>query len=86
MTAAGYRGGVVLSRRASWFLTAVGMWTWLIWPRFLAAIWRDARSWDSGPTSFLLVHLVLIATSLAIGTAVGVLGVRGLGSGRGRDG
>ncbi|GGK30774.1 hypothetical protein GCM10010124_24440 [Pilimelia terevasa] len=64
------------------FLTAVGAWTWLIWPRFAVAIWRDARAWTGGgaglgaPTSFLWVHAALIAASLAVGTAVGVLGIR----------
>jgi hypothetical protein len=55
---------------------AVGVWTWLIWPRFGLAIWQDDRSFSNGsPTSFLWVHAVLIAVSLALGTAVGVLGV-----------
>jgi len=75
---------VALSRRASWFLLAVGVWTWLIWPRFLKAIWADDRSWDDGPTAFFLVHAVLIGTSLAIGTAVGWLGWRGVRAGRAR--
>ena len=68
---------MVISRRWAVFLTAVGVWTWVIWPRFGLAIWRDDRSFAGGrPTSFLLVHAVLIAASLAVGTAVGVLGVR----------
>ena len=70
--------GVVLSRRWSAFLVLVGVWTWLIWPRFGMAIWRDDRSFaDGSPTSFLVVHALLIGASLAIGTTVGVLGVRG---------
>lgn len=53
------------------------MWTWVIWPRFGLAIWDDDRSFHNGsPTAFLWVHAVLIAASLAIGTTVGVLGVR----------
>jgi hypothetical protein len=59
------------------FLMAVGIWTWVIWPRFGLAIWDDDRSFGNGsPTTFLWVHAVLIVASLAIGTAVGVLGVR----------
>jgi hypothetical protein len=71
-----------ISRRWAAFLVGVGVWTWVIWPRFGLAIWRDARSWSTGtvgegsPTSFLLVHALLIAASLAIGTAAGYLGVR----------
>ena len=69
---------MVLSRRWSVFLVAVGVWTWLIWPRFGLAIWKDDRSFAGGaPTSFLWVHALLIVASLAIGTTVGVLGVRG---------
>jgi len=69
---------VTLSKRASWFLVAVGVWSWVIWPTFLRNIWKDDRSWDDGPTAFFLVHLVLTVVSLAIGTAVAWLGVRAL--------
>jgi hypothetical protein len=69
---------VVLSRRWSAFLIAVGVWSWLIWPRFGLAIWDDERAFrDGSPTSFLWVHALLITASLVIGTVVGVLGVRG---------
>ncbi|MBM0203902.1 MULTISPECIES: SCO4848 family membrane protein [Micromonospora] len=73
---------MVLSRGWSLFLVGVGVWTWVIWPRFAVAIWQDPRSWASGTvadgaaTSFLWVHALLIAASLAIGTTAGVLGVR----------
>ncbi|MFI5932799.1 SCO4848 family membrane protein [Actinoplanes sp. NPDC051494] len=69
---------MVLSRRWSAFLIGVGVWTWLIWPRFGLAIWKDDRAFSDGaPTSFLWVHALLITASLAIGTVTGVLGVRG---------
>jgi hypothetical protein len=68
---------MVITRRWAIFLTAVGVWTWVIWPRFGLAIYRDDRSFAGGrPTAFLVVHAVLIAASLVIGTTVGVLGVR----------
>ena len=68
---------MVISRRWAVFLTVVGVWTWVIWPRFGLAIWKDDRSFADGrPTSFLVVHAVLIVASLALGTAVGVLGVK----------
>ncbi|GGJ92711.1 membrane protein [Pilimelia anulata] len=63
-------------------MVGVGAWSWLIWPRFAVAIWRDARSWSGGvvgggaPTSFLWVHAALIAASLVLGTAVAWLGIR----------
>jgi hypothetical protein len=71
-----------ISRGWAAFLVGVGVWTWVIWPRFGLAIWNDDRSWSTGtvgegsPTSFLLVHALLIVASLAIGTAAGYLGVR----------
>jgi hypothetical protein len=56
---------------------AVGVWTWVIWPRFAVAIGKDDRAFSGGsPTSFLWVHAVLIAVSLAVGTVVGVLGIK----------
>ncbi|MEU7821791.1 hypothetical protein [Catellatospora sp. NPDC049133] len=78
-----------LSRGWSLFLIGVGVWTWLIWPRFALAIWDDPRAWSTGvsgdgsPTSFLWVHALLIGASLAIGTTVAVLGIKGMrGAGR----
>ncbi|GAA2549137.1 membrane protein [Winogradskya consettensis] len=69
---------MVLNRRWSAFLIAVGVWSWLIWPRFGLAIWKDDRAFSDGaPTAFLWVHALLITASLVIGTVVGVLGVRG---------
>ncbi|WP_199441875.1 SCO4848 family membrane protein [Umezawaea beigongshangensis] len=67
-----------LSRGASLFLLAFGAWSWVIWPTFLRNIWKDGRSWEDGPTSFFLVHLVLVVVSLVFGTVIAVLGVRGL--------
>jgi len=70
---------VVISRRWAVFLIGVGVWAWVIWPRFALAIWADDRAFQNGsPTAFLWVHAVLIVASLAIGTTVGALGVRAL--------
>ena len=67
---------MVITRRWALFLIGVGVWTWVIWPRFGVAIWKDDRSFTGGsPTAFLWVHAVLIAASLAIGSTVGLLGV-----------
>nr|WP_322770170.1 hypothetical protein [Frankia sp. Cr1] len=73
---------MTLSKKAAWFLVAVGVWSWVIWPTFLKNIWADDRSWSDGPTGFFLVHLVLTTVSLTIGTAVGWLGIRGIRAGR----
>ena len=83
----GNTGGVILSRNWSLFLVVAGAFNWVIWPRFAAAIGNDPRAWSgeighSSPTSFLLVHAVLIVTAVTIGTIVGVLGVRGFLAGR----
>jgi hypothetical protein len=71
---------VVLTRRSAGFLLAFGVWSWIIWPTFLRNIWADDRSFapGGGPTGFLVVHALLTAASLAFGTAIGVLGARGL--------
>jgi hypothetical protein len=69
---------VKLGRVASWFLTIFGVWTLIIWPRFLKAIWDDSRSWSNGPTSFFVVHALLTAASFAAGIAIGVIGWRSL--------
>ncbi|MGI4896883.1 MAG: SCO4848 family membrane protein [Janthinobacterium lividum] len=73
---------MVLSKPASWFLLAFGVWSWIIWPTFLKNIWADPRSFDHGAQPFLLVHLVLVVVSLVLGTAIGVLGIRGVRAAR----
>jgi hypothetical protein len=77
-----YSPAMVVSRGWAGFLVAVGVWTWVIWPRFAVAIWRDPRAWSLGqvgqghPTGFLWIHALLIGASLAIGTVVGIFGIR----------
>jgi ABC-type Fe3+ transport system permease subunit len=67
-----------MSKRVSWFLVAFGVWSWWIWPTFLRNVWKDDRSWRHGPTGFFLVHLVLTVVSLALGTAIAWIGIRGV--------
>jgi hypothetical protein len=73
---------VLLNRRWAGFLILVGVWSWVIWPRFALAIWDDSRAWSTGhighgsPTGFLWIHALLIAVSLVVGTIVGVLGIK----------
>ncbi|WP_275002929.1 SCO4848 family membrane protein [Promicromonospora iranensis] len=57
-------------------LLVTAAWNLLIWPRFWQRIAADPRSRDAGghATKFLTVHSVLIAVSLALALAVGVLG------------
>jgi len=75
-------GQVILTRNWSLFLIVAGAFNWVIWPRFAVAIWQDQRAWSgaiggSSPTSFLVVHAVLIVTAVTLGTIIAVLGVRG---------
>ncbi|HEY1487378.1 MAG TPA: hypothetical protein VGF84_14830 [Micromonosporaceae bacterium] len=82
---------MVLSRRWAGFLMLVGVWSWIIWPRFALAIWDDPRAWSTrhighgSPTGFLWIHALLIVASLAMGTVVGVLGIRAWRSARPAD-
>lgn len=71
-----------LSRRASWFLLAFGVWSWFIWVTFARNLWADASGLafdDAGrPTPYFWVHLLLAVTSFLLGTAVGLIGWRGV--------
>lgn len=67
-----------LSRRASWFLLVFAVWSWFIWITLVKNIWADPRSWDHGATGFFIVHVVLAAIDIVCGTAIGILGWRGL--------
>ncbi|MEU2888608.1 hypothetical protein EES44_05140 [Streptomyces sp. ADI96-15] len=71
-----------LSRPVSWFLLAFGVWSWFIWVTFVKNLWNDASglAFDAAgdPTAYFWVHLLLAVTSFLLGTAVGVVGLRGL--------
>ena len=58
-------------------LILTAAWNLLIWPRFWQRIAADPRSRDTNgrATKFLAVHTVLIAVSLTLALAVGVLGL-----------
>ncbi len=58
-------------------LVAAGVWNLVVWPQFWQRVSADprARDADGRVTRFFTVHLVLVAVSLALGTAVGVLGL-----------
>jgi hypothetical protein len=68
-----------LSLPVGWslLLLVTAAWNLLIWPRFFARVAADPRSRDDGGrrTRFYTVHAVLIAVSLVLALAVGVLGV-----------
>lgn len=58
-------------------LIVTAVWNFVIWPPFLKRVRKDERSRDAGgnATTFLRVHTILIAISLALAVAVGVLGI-----------
>jgi hypothetical protein len=58
-------------------LIVTAVWNFVIWPPFLRRVRNDERSRDAAgdATTFLRVHTILIAISLALAVAVGVLGI-----------
>ncbi|WP_406137098.1 SCO4848 family membrane protein [Streptomyces sp. NBC_01089] len=70
-----------LNRTASWFLTAFGVWSWVVWVTFAKNLFKDASglAFDDGkPTAYLWIHLALAIVSFILGTVIGVLGLRGV--------
>lgn len=70
-----------LSRPVSWFLLAFGVWSWVIWVTFVKNLVKDSSglAFDDGhPTAYFWVHLTLAVVSFVLGTAIGVIGLRGL--------
>ncbi|MFJ1863621.1 SCO4848 family membrane protein [Streptomyces sp. NPDC101733] len=71
-----------LSRSVSWFLLAFGVWSWFIWVSFVRNLWKNGSglSFDAAgdPTAYFWVHFLLAITSFLLGTAVGVIGLRGV--------
>ena len=74
--------GLRLSKPVSLFLLAFGVWSWFVWITFVKNLWKDGSGLafdDAGdPTGYFWVHLLLAITSFLLGTAIGVLGLRGL--------
>ncbi|WP_246039850.1 SCO4848 family membrane protein [Glycomyces buryatensis] len=70
-----------LSRPISLFLLAFGVWSWFIWITFVKNLIADASglAFDAAgdPTAYFWVHLVLAGTSFVLGTAIGLIGLRG---------
>lgn len=58
-------------------LIVAAVWNLIVWPQFFKRVSKDPRSRDDDgkPTRFLTVHAVLVGVSLALGIAIGVLGL-----------
>ncbi|MFC4335381.1 SCO4848 family membrane protein [Salininema proteolyticum] len=71
-----------MGRGISWFLLLFGAFSWYLWITFTVNLTEDASglAFDSAgdPTPYFWVHLVLAVTSFLLGTAIGVIGFRGL--------
>ncbi len=75
-----------LSRPVSWFLLAFGVWSWVVWTTFAKNLWKDGSglAFDDGkPTAYFWVHLTLAIVSFLLGTAIGLIGLRGVRAHRG---
>lgn len=73
--------GLVLSRPVSYFLLAFGVWSWIVWVTFVKNLTADASglAFHHGhPTPYYWIHLALAIVSFLLGTAIGLLGLRGL--------
>nr|WP_311765232.1 hypothetical protein [Streptomyces zingiberis] len=72
----------MLGPRTSWFLLAFGVWSWVIWITFVKNLWGNGSGLafdDAGePTAYFWVHLLLAVASFLLGTAVGLVGLRGV--------
>ncbi|MCY0905683.1 SCO4848 family membrane protein [Arthrobacter sp. H14-L1] len=57
-----------------------GLWSLLVWPQFMRRILKDprARDQDGRATRFLTIHLMLVSTSMVLGLATAVIGIRTL--------
>lgn len=57
-----------------------GVWTLIVWPPFLRRVLKDPRARDEkgAPTRFLTVHLMLVSTSMVLGLATAIIGIRAL--------
>lgn len=73
-----------MSRRTALFLTAFGVWSWVIWITFARNLWNSDNAWnpDGSPTAFFIVHALLTVTSFVLGTVIGIIGWRGLRASR----
>ncbi|GGO52411.1 hypothetical protein H181DRAFT_01045 [Streptomyces sp. WMMB 714] len=73
---------LTLSRPVSVFLLAFGIWSWFVWITFVKNLWKDSSglAFDGAgePTGYFWVHLLLAVVSFLLGTAIGVIGLRGL--------
>ncbi len=61
-------------------LIVSGLWSLIVWPQFMRRVLKDPKARDEAgkPTRFLTVHLMLVSTSMVLGLATAVIGIRAL--------
>lgn len=61
-------------------LILAGLWSLIVWPPFLRRVLKDPRAKDESgrATRFLMVHVMLVSTSMVLGLATLVIGIRAL--------
>jgi hypothetical protein len=67
------RRSAQISRRAAWVLVVASAWTLYIWVTRIYTLVKQDES-----RAFKVVHFVLAAISIALGVAVGSIGIRAL--------
>jgi hypothetical protein len=57
-----------------------GVWSLIVWPPFLRRVLKDPRAKDASgrATRFLMIHLMLVTTSMVLGLATAIVGLRTL--------
>ncbi|WP_434618367.1 SCO4848 family membrane protein [Arthrobacter sp. A5] len=61
-------------------LILAGLWSLIVWPQFMRRVLKDPKARDEAgkATRFLTVHLMLVSTSMVLGLATAVIGIRAL--------
>ncbi|MDJ0356097.1 hypothetical protein [Paenarthrobacter sp. PH39-S1] len=61
-------------------LIVAGLWSLIVWPQFMRRVLKDPKARDEAgkATRFLTVHLMLVSTSMVLGLATAVIGIRAL--------
>ncbi|MGF9662218.1 hypothetical protein AAIH25_10145 [Arthrobacter crystallopoietes] len=64
----------------AWILVFAGLWSLIAWAPILLAAWKDPRAKDENGalTRYFTNRFMLASTSMILGLATAVIGVRGL--------
>lgn len=65
-------------RRHGWLLVGVAVWNVLTYAMFTRNLWAAHAAGEDRPTGYWVAHTLLIVVNVAIGLALGWLGLRAL--------